>query len=196
MSNDLTEYVKYRPLMKTGDPLLYLSKGQPLGWMIQKFTEYNHAGAVVCFGPDECGVDRVWTLEAVGRGVVPAFLSDKLSHYHGDVYWQPLNPNYDDRRHLILECAMMLKGTDYDFKSLLKNLFGYVSVNFQQLFCSEFWFALMWYAKILKGDIAPRPGDIPDFKIYDPLFPDPVQIIKYIEPTKIINLEESMVVGQ
>lgn len=175
--NNLTVYNQYRPQMKTGDPLLYKSKGQPLGWMIQKFTEFNHASPVVRFGPDECGVDRVWTLEAVGRGVVPAYLSEKLASYHGEVWWMPLDPKFDDRRHLILECALILKGTDYDFKSLLKNVFGYVSVNLQQLFCSEFWFVLVRYANILSGDEAPRPGDIPKYKIYDPAFSRFVKII-------------------
>lgn len=177
--NDLTIYHQYRHLMKTGDPLYYQSKGEPLGWIIQKFTEYNHIGAVICFGADDHGADRVWTLEAIGKGVKPAFLSSKLEHYHGDVYWQPLDPKYDDRRHLILEAAMMLKDTDYDFAALFKNWIGYVSVNMNRLFCSEFWFVLMKYAKILDGFIAPRPGDVSKYNIYDPKFPKPVQIIKY-----------------
>jgi hypothetical protein len=164
--NDLTVYNQVKTGMKTGDALLYKSKGSLIGWAIQQFSEFNHAGVVVRFGEDACGVDRVWTLEAIGRGVKPAYLSTKLRKYRGEVWWYPLRDEFDDRRALMMECALILKDTDYDFKSLFKNALGYVSTDLSNLFCSEYWFAIMQYAGVLPDGLAPRPGDIPKFMIF------------------------------
>jgi hypothetical protein len=175
MPNDLTLYHKYRPLMKTGDVLLYKSRGSVIGWIIQKYTKYNHAGLVLRFGPDEHGADRVWILEAVGQGVKPAFLSDKLAKYPGKVWWYPLRAEFDHQRDLVTECAMILKDTSYDFKALIKNALGRVSVNLQQLFCSEYVQVALSYAKIIEEDVAARPGDIPKWPVFD----SPVLIVEH-----------------
>lgn len=173
MRNDMTIYEQYRPQMKTGDALLYKSKRAFIGWLIQKFSSFNHAGIVIRFGPDACGVDRVWTFEAVGRGVVPAYLREKVAKYPGEIWWYPLKDEFDNRRDFMLECAETLRGTDYDFKSLLKNVLGYVSVNMDSLFCSEYWFAVARYSRVVEGDAAPRPGDIPKF----PCFKPPIKLV-------------------
>ena len=173
--NDLTVYNKYRSEMKTGDCLLYRSKGSLIGWMIQRFTDFNHAGLVVRFGKDDFGADRMWTLEAVGSGVVPVFLSSKVREYHGEVWWYPLKDEFEERRPLIRECAMILKNTGYDFKSLIKNILGYVSVNMNKLFCSEYVYVTYAYSMIpmaWTAKFAPRPGDVPDLGI----FKEPVKL--------------------
>lgn len=166
--NDLTIYQQHRTQMKTGDALLYRSKGSLIGWIIQKFSDFNHIGGVLRFGPDEQEVDRVWTLEAVGRGVKPSYLSEKIVSYHGEIWWYPLKDEFDDHRKFMQEAALILKDIDYDFKSLFKNVLGYVSVNLKTLFCSEYYYFQLCYAKIITDNIgiAPRPGDIPKLNIF------------------------------
>ena len=171
--NDLTVYNSVREQMGTGDAILYRSRGSFLGWAIQKFSDFNHAGVCIRFGPDCYGTDRVWTFEAVGHGICPGFLRENVERYHGEVWWYPLKEEFYGRRDLMLECATTLRGTHYDFKSLIKNILGRVSADMDSLFCSEYWFVVARYGGVVSGDTAPRPGDIPKFKC----FKTPVKLV-------------------
>lgn len=173
MSNSLDKYEQVRDRMKTGDCLLYQSKGI-LGRVIRTFSPvYNHAGLVLAL-PEYCGKEnRRWTLEALDHGICLNLLSEDLAKYDGSAWWLPLKPEFEDRRDQIGEYALANAGKPYDFKGLFANIFGYVSVNAKQFFCSEYAFLAYRAAGIVTGDKAPRPGDIPGLGI----FGDLVQIV-------------------
>jgi hypothetical protein len=170
--NDLTLYEKYRGEMKTGDCLLYRSN-EILGKLIRVFSRgFNHAGLVLRLDEYQGKENRVWTMEALGHGVVLNFLSRKLADYNGEVWWYPLLPVYNDKRQATGEFACIQAGTPYDYGSLFKNIAARVSANARKLFCSELVFLAWRYALIAFGKTAPRPGDIPALGI----FKEPIQL--------------------
>jgi hypothetical protein len=171
--NDLTIYQKYRDQLKTGDALLY--RGHSIvDWLILKFSkDWNHAGLVVRLDEYKGQECRVWTVEATSPAVTLVLLSKKLAEYDGEVWWFPLLDKFDDRRGKVGEFALAQAGTKYDFKSLIKNILGRVTVSMRALFCSELDFLAWRDAGIVSGDIAPRPGDIPGLGI----FKEPVRLV-------------------
>lgn len=159
--------------MRTGDCLLYRSKTL-LGWVIRLFSPtFNHAGLVVRFDQYQGQECRLWTLEALEHGVVLNYLSRRLGECDAEVWWYPLKDKYNSKRDLVGEFALVQSGQPYDYDSLFKNILGRVSVNARELFCSELAFMSWRYAGIVKGDTAPRPGDIPGLGI----FKEKVQIL-------------------
>ena len=164
--NSLSKYEKYRPEMKTGDCLLWRSH-DILGGLIRVFSHYfNHAGLVICLPEYQGSIGRIWTHEAVSGGVELNLLSERIQTYHGEVWWLPLEPKYDDVRRLIGEYSLSNAGCKYDYGSLFKNILGHVSANARKLFCSELVFLSYKYAGLVTGDIAPRPGDIQKYELF------------------------------
>lgn len=191
MSNDLTEYVKYRPLMKSMDAFAYKSN-EPLGKAIRIFSPgWNHAGLFIPLDKHSGFDCRNWTLEAVAPRVHLTLLSKKLEAYNGEVWWYPLRPEFDSLRDIGERFALSHEGVKYDFRSLIKNAFGLVSANAFRLFCSEINFLAYRKMGIVSGEKAPRPSGL--FNNY-PIFEKPILLVKSEE--KIVTLEESMVVGQ
>jgi hypothetical protein len=167
MVNDLTAYNTVKAKMRTGDLLLWRSRSL-LGAAIRFFSKanVNHAGLVMRFAEYEGDEIHRFTTEALERGIILHRLSKRLEEYDGEVYWYPLMDGWD--RAVIGERAMRYIDTPYDYRSLFRNIFGKVSANARELFCSEYCFICYGFS-----GKAPVPGDMPDMGI----FKDPVKIL-------------------
>ncbi len=161
--------------MKTGD-LIEWSGNTALGWAIRKFTgrNVNHSAIVLCIA-EYCGLkNRRFVLEATGHGITFNLLSDRLAEFDGKVYWSVLSPKYDRQRDKMGEWALLTAGhykkgqkIRYDYKSLFINALRPVSVNAQQLFCSEYYHAALIEAGIVaEGGNAARPGDFTEMGVH------------------------------
>ena len=136
--NDLTLYRDVADEMKTGDLLLFQTGGI-IGKAIQCYTKspYSHSALVIRLAEYE-GLERHrYTTEAVAMGVVLTLLSRKLEHKKGHCWWFPLKDEWDDKRQLIGERALSFVGVPYDYKGLVRFLFGTVSADVNALYCSE-----------------------------------------------------------
>ena len=159
--NNLDTYFSHRPLMRTGDLLLWKSNSL-LGRAIHLFShsDVNHAGLVLRLS--EYDTERVFTLEALAGGIVLRVLSNRLMAHNGSCYWLSLQPDYSFAlwKELGRE-ALLMVGTKYDYGSLFKQAVCRVSTKAEKLFCSEF-VGLTWKRAGLPIDIskAPRPGDM------------------------------------
>ena len=156
--NDLSLYNLHRPQMQTGDLLTYETEGV-ISSLIHLWSKANHAGLVLAPKEYEGEENRRWTLEAVGTGVRVAYLSNILEKVQGRVYWHPLKPEYYHLRSEIGAWALCHSGvTKYDFWSLLKYPFKWVSADLSKLICSELVF-LAWKSQgIVTGDKIPSPS--------------------------------------
>lgn len=157
--NSLSKYNSVQRLLDTGDLIEWRSKSL-IGWMIRLRTgsHVNHSSLVVKFDFDGCQ-QRRYILEAVSGGVELKLLSKRLEKFHGRAYWSPLKRGWNGYRNRILGWALNEVGKEYDFCSLLKQLIGYVSVDGERYFCSEFYQAAVEYAQILKHqEKAVQPG--------------------------------------
>lgn len=166
---DLTLYNAVRDLIKTGDLLLWKSHSL-LGVLIRVFSKQatNHAGlAVKLYGHTG---PRVFTIEALEKGVRPNFLSSRIEDFDGEVYWYPLCAVWDTfevRREI--EARMWNHvGTKYDYPALFTNAIKKVTADDKLLFCSEAAFLELGF-----NGTAPTPGELPALKI----FKDPVRIL-------------------
>jgi len=171
----LDTYYKHRPMMQTGDLLLWKSRSV-IGWLIRLFSSgnVNHAGLVLCLDEFAHLTDRRWTLEALEPGIVLSLISRRFEKYDGSAWWYPLKGEYNSCRHDLGEWAIEKVGTPYDYGSLFKNALGRVSADASKFFCSEY--AYMAYKEVgLPVDLekAPRPADMPGLGI----FKEPTQIL-------------------
>ena len=173
--NDLTKYREVRPLMQTGDLLIYDTDGlisEAIKWWS---PGANHAGMVLHLPEYEGEEHRRWTLEATGHGPRMAFLSKLLEVLHGKCYWHALRPEYDQFRNAIGCFALEQVGVvEYDFEGILKQIFGTVSADLKKMWCSEYVFMSWRKAKIVKGVIGPKPSELPGFGVTLP----PVLIVE------------------
>jgi len=172
----LEKYNGIRESIKTGDCILWHSNSL-LGKIIQLFTksEYNHASLVIRFS--EFDMDRVYILEALENGIVLLPLSNRLESHNGEAFLLPLVAELDDieLRKIMARISLQKSGINYDYKSLLLNIFGRVNTDPNKFFCSEFWFYVLMKASeltmigrklLLKASVktfdkAPTPADIP-----------------------------------
>lgn len=173
---DLTLYNQHRKWMKTGDMLLWANQ-TPLGMTIRHFSkaDVNHASNIaVLKGYDE---PRIFTVEALEKGVVVNYLSSVLADYNGEVWWYPLNDTWDfDEFRAYVERNMFRHvGTPYDYVSLLRNAVRHVQADDRRLFCSEAVFLEYGFT-----GIAPTPGEMPALGIHKA----PVKIME-ITPSDI-----------
>ncbi len=162
-------YRKYRPYMRTGDCILWTSHSV-LGWLIRKFSNspFNHASLVICLEEYRGLTDRIFHLEALEGGIEFNLLSQRLLNHRGSALWLPLKPSFDLLRPKIGAWAFEQVGTPYDYGSLFKQILGRVSAEATKLFCSEYCYLAWKNAGIDMPPVkhAPRPGDIPDLKIF------------------------------
>lgn len=174
--NDLTIYNQYRPQMKSGDLLAYRSNSV-IATLIHIWSkQFNHVGMVLDlseYAGQEC---RKWTLGADSRGVALSLLSIDLSTYHGEVWWYPLLAT-DEERHIIAEFGLCAAGSEYDYWSLIKNIWGLVPIDMLKYFCSEYVYCAYKKARLpgTESDKAPRPDGI----VALPIYKEPIQIIYY-----------------
>lgn len=176
INTNLIQYFQVRKAMETGD-LVEWSGNTALGWAIRKFTgrKVNHS-AIVLRIAEYCGLkDRRFVLEATSHGISLNLLSHRLAEYDGKVYWSALKNKFDDHRNPMGEWALLMAGhykkgekLKYDYKSLLLNALGPVSLNARQLYCSEYYHAALIAANIVEKDgHAARPGDFVDMNVHE-----------------------------
>jgi hypothetical protein len=190
--NDLTEYLKYREQMKTGDLLTYRTDGA-ISWAIRRWSPgANHAGMVLDLDEFSGETCRRWTLEATAHGPRMAFLSTLLENLHGECYWHQLKPEFSEANRNAAGCwALEQQGVvKYDFKGILEYPFKLVSADMARLFCSEY-VEFSW----VKGKIIPfveqaaayKPSELPTLGVTLP----PVLIVrreeKNHEPAQIVS---------
>ena len=174
MKNDLTLYNLHRSSMKTGDLLTYETDGL-ISPLIHLWSAANHAGLVLHFADYEGEEHRRWTIEAVGAGVKVSHLSEVLEKVHGKVYWHRLKPEYNHLRGEMGCFALQYAGTTkYDFWSLLKWPFKWVSADISKFICSELVFMAWRSAGIVQGDSIPSPDGLAEFGVTLP----PVLIVE------------------
>jgi len=175
--NDLHDYYKVRPLIKTGDHLGWKSNGI-IGRLIRVFAPgpINHSEIVIKI-PFEGLDDRRFNIGALGSGVSLHLLSRQLENYNGKVYWYPLKDEFDELRPAIAAFILQKIDIKYDFYSLFKNAFGRVSTEASKLFCSEVcnwaWASAGIDTGFPLNGKAPTPADIDRFTI----FKEKVQIL-------------------
>lgn len=167
-------YEQARPIIRTGDVILWRGRGL-LSRIILRFSDYSHASIVIRPKQYTGLQNRVFLLEALSRGFVPRILSERIKHYRGEVFWLPLRDATNEQRDLIAEHAITSAGLgiQYDWKSLILNVLGYVNADARRMFCSEAVYLLYRKAKLdIPKSKAPRPGDIAKWKIMG----DPIRI--------------------
>lgn len=159
---DLTLYEQYRDQMQTADMLLWANQ-TPLGQAIRMFShaDVNHASTISVL----TGLTgkRIFTVEALEKGVCPNYLSAILERYNGEVWWYPLAPKWDflEFRKYVENNMYRHIGTGYDFGSLFKNAVTHVQANDQKLFCSEDVFLDYGFQ-----GLAPTPGEMPKLGLH------------------------------
>jgi len=160
--NDLSRYRTYKEHMKTGD-LLQWRSNSIVGKLIYWKTGYDvsHSSLILRLSEYEGEERRRFTTEAIGIGTVLSLLSRRLEHFNGNLWWFPLIDDWDEKRTFIGEMAVGLIGIKYDYKSLIKQIFGAVSVDIQRLFCSEYVYLCYGFA----GQ-APYPGALSNLGIH------------------------------
>jgi len=179
MSNDLTIYNQYAPVMDTGDALLYIGNAiisHVIQWWVKSFllpkeekdkSIFNHGNLVLRLAAYEGKTDRRWVLDARASGVYPVLLSRYLEEYDGHCYWYPLKDQYGPQRVDIGCTALELAGKKYDFEGLVKNTIGRVSANARKVFCTESIFiSYRDGGHIVTGDKAPRPDQLPSLGVF------------------------------
>ena len=160
--NDLSRYRAVKEQMKTGDLLQWRSDSL-IGKLICWKTGYDvsHSSLVLRLSEYEGLERRRFTTEALGIGTVLSLLSRRLEGFDGNLWWYPLIDDWDKKRTFIGEMSLSLIGIKYDYKSLIKQIFGVVSVDVQKLFCSEYVYLCYGFA----GE-APYPGALNDLGIF------------------------------
>jgi hypothetical protein len=171
----IERYKIYRRYLRDGD-ILEWGSDKIIGRMIRMFTkkDVNHTGGVIRMKEfeNEPG-DRIMTTEATEKGFCINYLSRALEGYKGRVYVLPLkSPGLDNYRRSIVRCELDMVGIPYDFGGLFSNMFGRVSMNARQFFCSEGKAFSLDSSGVItlplnkKGrKIAPRPGDFFKFGV-------------------------------
>lgn len=140
-------YEIYRDQMRTGDMLGWHSnsligagirwKTVPKGVPKDSPLSVNHTSTVIRLKEYEGLERRVFITEALENGIVLNLLSKRIGEFDGYVWWYPLKRSWNDQRQIIGERLLSVVGTKYDYGSIVKQLFGSVSVDLRQFFCSE-----------------------------------------------------------
>jgi DNA-directed RNA polymerase subunit H (RpoH/RPB5) len=172
------DYLKQRPLIKTGDPIQWKSKSA-IGAIIRWWTKskYNHTAMAIRF--TEYDTDRVFIIEAMEHGLQLRALSDRLESFKGEVWHLPLIGIYDPVRHEIGRSGLYAigRGVKYDYRGcIFGNIKDRASKDYSKLFCSEFWYMciesvsvnrdalrpVIARANVYLNNEAPTPADIPN----------------------------------
>lgn len=134
--------------MKTGDVIAWRSDSfvgkvirlRTVPSSVKKDSPFNinHVSSIIRLSEYEGSERRVYITEALEHGTVLNLLSKRLKTFKGNVYWFPLKQSWDIERKRIGERLLQFIGVEYDYKSIAEQIFGSVSVDVKQLFCSEY----------------------------------------------------------
>ncbi len=151
--------------MRSGDVLLFCGCGL-LSWLIRNFThsEYSHAGILYRYH------DRVYCLEAVGKGVRLAPVSRLLDHYPDGIFYCGLAASEPARETAI----------DFGFQqlSLPYDMIGLVRFALAVIFCLRRPFRQpeRWFCSELVAEAYRKAG-----------FPLAPELPCYASPADLIN---------
>lgn len=168
-------YTQVRERIRTGDAVLWRSRGF-LPSLIRIWSDYTHASLVVRLDEYAGLHHRVFLIEALNRGLTLTLLSKRLAETAGGAWlFQP--EGLDDDQIAKLRVSALVNAARqvrYDFKGLVANMLGRVSMDARRYFCSEHVWHEWDLAGVLMPDVltdtgfrqhergkAPRPGDIP-----------------------------------
>lgn len=136
---EVARYVDIRDQVDTADGLFFWGNAATCRIISWVTDGPSHFGLGLRLREYEGEEARRWTLEAVGNGVMPRLLSEKLAGYHGAVVWAQLAPFYGpDSRRKAGEYALSKVGKSYDFGSLLWNAFSRSRADDESFICSEY----------------------------------------------------------
>lgn len=172
----MEECKNVRQQIQTGDCVLTKGSGV-VSKLIRLFTDFSHAMLVIKFDEYDNLEDRIFLLEASSRGNRFVLLSDVIDTYSGEKFLFKPNNKSDDIKSNIQEESLLQVSSQkkYDYSGLFRNIFGRISLDADEFFCSE----LVWYMWLKTGLLdsksnltetglnklnqnkAPRPGDIP-----------------------------------
>lgn len=180
MSNPLQLYRKHSGQIQSGDLIEWRSM-TALGGAIRMFTRKKVNHSSIAIRPREYAAlnDRRFLIEALSGGLVPRLLSARLKVFKGEVYWAALKPSAvtDEQRDAMATWAILetVKGTRYDYGSLLGNAISRVNVDASRWFCSEAYTAMLQHVGLASKSIkARRPGEFGPMGLHIP----PVLIYK------------------
>ncbi len=141
-------YETIRNDMKTGDMLAFHSNsfiGKAIRWKTMPSNipkdsplSVNHTSTIIRLKEYEGLQRRVYITEALEHGTVLNLLSKRLEEFNGYAYWYPLKRSWDAERQAIGGRLLQYIGIKYDYKSIVEQLLGSVSVDIKKLFCSEY----------------------------------------------------------
>lgn len=167
-------YLKHRGQMQSGD-LIEWRSSTALGGSIRMFTrrEVNHSSILVRPKEYAALLNRRFLIEALSGGLVPRLLSARLKEFKGKVWWSALKESVatDELREHMATWAIMetVKGTRYDYGSLLGNAFSRVNVDASRWFCSEAYTAMLQHAGLVSPQMkARRPGEFGALNLHIP----------------------------
>lgn|SRR5512137_409793 len=190
--NNLSLYNDSRQRIRNGD-IVNWRMDTLVGRAIRLFDVDSHTSLVTRLDEYQGMADRIFVVEALKKTEFN-LLSKRLAEANGSAYLLRLKPHWDPVRPYIAGWVCEQVGCVYDFKGLFGNLFGRVSMDAKNFFCSELaWFACrqgaVRYAngnslpKAVAEDIvgtiamlkdrAPRPGDFRRMPMYE----EPIRIL-------------------
>jgi hypothetical protein len=163
----LAAYHLHRDRMQTGD-LVEFRTHSTTGCVIRKVTGrfVNHTAIVIRLL--QYDQENIFILEAQPEGVVLNRLSRRLAELDGCATWLQLTDSWDTFRPAVGRAALNYVGLDYDFKGIVKQLFGHISADARDLFCSEY-----AYLSLLDGGLpvhqekAPWPGEMYKLGVFE-----------------------------
>lgn len=163
--NKLT-YQLLRPSIQTGDCLLERSN-DPTAKLIQCWSYYNHAALILRLDRYEEFTDKIFIVEATGKGLRLHFLSDYLEqNLNSKVFHYAVHmTEAKQARARDFALTEIAKDKQYDWLSLIQNVICLANMNMLKYLCSEF-VAFDWvFAQLIeKPKKSPRPDGLP--KLY------------------------------
>jgi hypothetical protein len=173
MMNSMELYHMHSPQMASCDLLEWQSR-TALGWAIRMVTRkpVNHSSIVLRMNREGLE-DRRFLLEALEGGMELRLLSTRLEKYKGLVWWYALKPSLvtKKQRNRMINWAIVQTGhgKGYDYGGLIRNVFGRVSVDAKNWFCSEAYTAMLQRGGMYPKDgKALRPGEFDQLELHIP----------------------------
>ena len=167
--NDLEKYNEVRSEIKTGDIISWRSN-HLVGQLIRVFSsgKVNHVSTVTKM--DCLDLDRILITEALGSGLQPQRLSDRLSKHKGKAWWHHLKDKYNPIRGNIEKWLIERWWTPYGFGELFDFMDGKVKANSKRMICSESAFLAAKFAGVeeMQNTIySPSPETLTWFFCYE-----------------------------
>ncbi|MEA1876960.1 MAG: hypothetical protein U9N86_08845 [Bacteroidota bacterium] len=163
----MSEYLKHRKFMLTGDMLEFSSNsliGKLIRWKTGK--DVNHTSLILRLNEFKDLKTRVFTLESLGSGIELHLLSNRIKDFDGSVYWYALKEKYDKYRGQISSWGLKQIDVKYDYSSVFANLFGKISMDGRLYFCSEYVQSAYQRYGLIEDRKACRPGEFGDYNLH------------------------------